>query len=244
MGKAFRGVFIILCFLFLFQHFVQAQSLSIKVKDNDRKAMVGATVQLINLSDSLTLYKTTDVKGVALYENIANGLYSLKISYVGFETIERTISVKPEKRNFEYQLMESSVSLDAVTITAKRPLITQEDDKMIIDPEPIASISSNTLEVLESTPGMYVDQDGGIFLNSATPATIYINGREQKMSQQDVTTMLRNLPPGSVQRIEVLRTPSTKYDAASSGGIINIVLKKGVKLGRFGTLSSGFNQGK
>lgn len=91
---------------------------------------------------------------------------------------------------------------------------------------------------------MYVDQDGGIFLNSATPAKIYINGREQKMSNQDVSTILQSLPPGSVQRIEVMRTPSTKYDAASSGGIINIILKKGVKIGRFGSLTAGANQSK
>ena len=71
-----------------------------------------------------------------------------------------------------------------------------------------------TLEVLESVPGMYVDQDGGIFLNSATPAKVYINGREQKMSNQDISTILQSLPPGSVQKIEVMRTPSTKYDAS------------------------------
>ena len=56
--------------------------------------------------------------------------------------------------------------------------------------------------------------------------------------------ILQSLPPGSVEKIEVLRTPSTKYDAASSGGIINVVLKKGVKIGRFGSLKAGLNQGK
>ncbi|MDV7392755.1 TonB-dependent receptor plug domain-containing protein, partial [Arthrospira platensis SPKY1] len=107
----------------------------------------------------------------------------------------------------------------------------------------MVSISSNALELLETVPGMFVDPDGGIFLNNATPAQIYINGREQRMSQQDMASILRSLPPGSIQRIEVLRTPSTRYDAASSGGIVNIVLKKGVKLGRFGSVNAGFNQG-
>lgn len=222
----------------------QAQPLSVKVRDTNREPLTGATVQLIALPDSTPVYKTTDTKGLARFDDVKNGLYLLRISFVGFETSEKMLNLRQERRYFEYQLKEASVALGEVTITAKRPLITQEDDKMIIDPEPMVAISTNTLEVLESTPGLYVDQDGGIYLNSATPAVIFINGREQKMSTQDINTLLRNLPPGSVQRIEVLRTPSTKYDASSSGGIVNIVLKKGVKLGQFGTATAGFNQGK
>ncbi|MBK6949284.1 MAG: TonB-dependent receptor plug domain-containing protein [Haliscomenobacter sp.] len=90
----------------------------------------------------------------------------------------------------------------------------------------MANTSTNTLEILEKTPGLFVDQDGNIYLTSATPAVVYINGREQRMGAQDIAGILRSLPPDNIQRIEVLRTPSTKYDAASSGGIVNVVLKK------------------
>jgi len=221
-----------------------SQSINLNIRDDEKNAMIGATLQLLYLTDSVIAYKTTDQKGQAVFNNLNDGLYVLTISYVGFETLEKYLTVKGDNRVYHFKLQPSVLGLDAFTVTAKRPMITQEDDKMIIDPEPIASLSSNTLEVLESTPGLYVDQDGGIFLSSATPAAIYINGREQKMSNQDITNLLRNLPPGSVQRIEVMRTPSARYDAASSGGIINIVLKKGVKLGRFGSVNAAMNQGK
>lgn len=222
-----------------------AQSLNITVKDHENKALPGATVQLISLKDSVSMYAVTDLKGKALFSKTSEGLHTLKISFIGFNTLEKSITIKNEGggRNLEYRLTESSTSLDAVTITAVRPLIRQEGDKMIIDPIPLAGISTNTLEVLESTPGLYVDQDGGIFLTSATPAVVYINGREQKLSSQDISNLLHSLPPESIQRIEVMRTPSTKYDAASSGGVINIVLKKGVKIGRFGSVNAGLNQG-
>src|SRR5205085_10617655 len=75
-------------------------------------------------------------------------------------------------------------------------------------------------------------------------ATVYINGREQKMSAADIATMLKNLPPNSIASIEILRTPSAKYDASNSGGIVNIVLKKGVKIGLTGSITLGLNQGK
>src|SRR5215217_5824692 len=98
--------------------------------------------------------------------------------------------------------------------------------------------------MLEKTPGLFVDQDGNIYLSSTTPATVYINGREQKMSAADMATLLKNLPPTAIASIEILRTPSAKYDASGSGGIVNIILKKGVKIGLTGSVTTGLNQGK
>jgi iron complex outermembrane recepter protein len=219
------------------------QPLSISVKDGSGSPLPGAVVSLIHLPDSVKANTFTNGNGVAVFEKAAQGIYLLRVSHLNFHAIEKTIMVKGGKQEYDILLTDKVRELEVITVTARRPLITQEDDKMIIDPEPIANTSTNTLEVLEATPGLFVDQDGGIYLNSATPAVVYINGREQKMSNQDINTILRSLPPGSVQRIEVLRTPSTKYDAASSGGIINIVLKKGVKIGRFGSVNGGMNQG-
>ncbi len=219
------------------------QSVSVSVRDSQRNPLAGATVSLTSISDSVSAFASTNLSGIAEFKSVKKGLYKLSISYIGFETLERNINVKSDSEKFDYRLNESAFALDEITIAAERPLIRYEYDKMIIDPEPIADISTNTLEVLENTPGLFVDQDGGIYLSSASPAVVYINGREQKMSNQDITTLLRSIPPGSIERIEVMRTPSTKYDAASTGGIINIILKKGVKIGRFGTLRAGMNQG-
>lgn len=221
-----------------------AQSLQITVKDAKKVPLTGAAVQLTFLPDSTRFTGITDEQGVVKFEQTEAGLYAVNISYIGYETQDKAISLKAGINNrFEYSLREDGLTLGEVTVTARRPLIRQEDDKMIIDPEPLASISTSTLEVLEKTPGLFVDQEGGIYLNSSTPAQILINGREQRMSTQDIATILQSLPPGSVQRIEVLRTPSTKYDAASSGGIVNVILKKGIKIGRTGSVSLGMNQG-
>jgi hypothetical protein len=76
-----------------------------------------------------------------------------------------------------------------------------------------------------------------------TPASIYINGREMKMSAADVATMLKSLPPNSIEKIEIMRTPSAKYDASGSGGIVNVVLKKGIKIGMTGSVNAGVQQG-
>ena len=244
MKFPFAKLLILFTFCFGIHIFTHAQSQRFLVKDHENLPMIGATIKLIALPDSTIKHSTTNNAGIAIFESVKNGLYEIQITYVGFETITKNISIKPERKTIDFKMSQQSVFLGEVAIVARRPLIRQEDDKTIIDPEPIAETSTNTLEILESTPGIYVDQDGGIFLSGAAPASVFINGREQKMSSQDITTLLQNLPPGSVQQIEILRTPSTKYDAASTGGILNIVLKKGVKIGRFMTLSAGMNQGK
>ena len=220
------------------------QSINIKVKDNSNQPLISATIQLISVADSsVKIFGTTDKSGLAEINKVKDGLYIIKISYIGFQTIEKTISVKEGSRSYNYTLKEKSLSLNEVTISAEKPIIRQEEDKMIIDPKPLVGISTNTLEVLENTPGLFVDYESGIYLSSTSPAVIFVNGREQKLSTQDMINLLRNLPPGSIEKIEVMRTPSTKYDAASSGGIINVILKKGIKIGRFGNINAGMNQG-
>jgi hypothetical protein len=64
-----------------------------------------------------------------------------------------------------------------------------------------------------------------------------------KMSASDIATLLKSLPPDAISKIEIVRTPSAKYDATSSGGIVNVVLKKGVKIGMTGSINTGMQQG-
>jgi iron complex outermembrane recepter protein len=222
---------------------VFGQTLTISVLETDKKPLPGAAVELKSITDSAKMVALTDNTGMAVFEKLPQGIYTLHITFLGFQPVEKTILVKSVKQRYEFQLSEEALSLGEVTVKGNRPLIRQEDDKMIIDPEPLVNISTNTLEILESTPGLFVDTEGSIYLSTSSPAVILINGREQKMGSQDIATILRGLPPGSVKQIEVIRSPSSKYAASSSGGIINIVLKKGMKAGRFGSLNLGMNQG-
>jgi len=242
MKNIYRILIVIICSALVFSSF--GQNIIVSVKDTSGNVLIGAQVKLTKLPDSSKLYSVTDKSGIALFKSVSNGNYIIMISYVGFRALKNNVSITSLHRSLEYRLKENSAQLGEAVVTAKRPLIRQEDDKMIIDPMPLVSSSTNALEVLEKTPGLYVDQDGGIYITSASPAAIYINGSEQKMSADDIATLLKSLPPGSVEKIEVMRTPSTKYDASTSGGIINIILKKGVKLGRSGSITAGMNQGK
>ncbi|HMC98905.1 MAG TPA: outer membrane beta-barrel family protein, partial [Ferruginibacter sp.] len=156
---------------------------------------------------------------------------------------ERYVGVADKSLSITVMMKRNVTGLSNVVVVAKKPLVKQEDDKTIVDAEVLAQSSTNAYEVLERTPGAIVDQDGNVYLNSNSPATIQINGREVKLSAADLASLLKSLPAGSVSKIEILRNPSAKYDAESSGGIVNIVLKKGVKIGTSGTVNVGYFQG-
>jgi hypothetical protein len=232
-------------FLLIFS-VLQAQERSVKIRaTNDKKEpLPSATITLIDQADS-TQRNTmvADSTGTAVFLLTKDHLYTINISAVNYTAFEKGILYTGTQTNFTYSLEPAGKTLGGVVVTSKRPLIRQQDDMTIVDPEPIANSSTNGYEIIEKTPGLFVDQDGNIYINSLTPATVRINGREMKMSSSDIATLLKSLPPNSIDRIEILRTPSAKYDASGGGGMVNVVLKKGVKLGMTGSVNAGWQQG-
>jgi iron complex outermembrane recepter protein len=210
----------------------------------------GKNDSVYNSSIQLYLLPDTTLQATQLFKPGGNSFtvthfskYIIKASSIGFETVSKTINVTDKPVTAALFLKRSTTNLKAVTVVAKKPLIKQEDDKTIVDATVLANSSTSAYEVLEKTPGAIVSQDGDIYLSSTTPATVFINGREMKLSSTDLASLLKSLPANSVSKIEILRNPSAKYDAASSGGIVNIVLKKGVKLGSSGSVNMGHYQG-
>ncbi len=224
--------------------FTQQVSISIRVRDEKNAGVNAATVELAKRDDSVFLYKKfTDSVGHARFNLPGNGQYRIRITSVGYKELEKGITVNAGETNFNFILEHLARSLKEVVIKSQKPLMKQEEDKTIVDPENLVAASTNGYEVLEKTPGLFIDQDGNIYISSLTPATVQINGRDLKMSAADMATLLKNLPPGSIDKIEVVRTPSAKYDASSTGGIVNVVLKKGFKIGLTGSVNAGMQQG-
>ncbi|MFZ1529545.1 MAG: outer membrane beta-barrel protein [Ferruginibacter sp.] len=220
----------------------QNTQLNISLNNTNKLDSVDATATLYQLPDSVRI--TTKALNDSVSFNVpVNKTYLLQLSAVGKKTVLKNIQVKNLPLNVNISMVNNASDLEGVVVVAKRSFIKQEDDKTIVDAEPLSTTSSNAYEVLEKTPGAVLI-DGNVYLNSSTPAVIQINGREVKMSAEEVSALLKNLPANSVVKIEILRTPSAKYDASSSGGIINIVLKKGVKLGTSGSVNAEYSQGR
>ncbi len=232
--------------LFLAASVAKAQDIpvTIRVINTKKEPVTFATIIVTDRADTNQIIKkVADSSGKAVFQLKKNGQYAVSISSVNYQPIDKGIILSGGQTVFNFTAETLPKSLQGVVVTSKKPLMRQEDDKTIIEPENLAATSTNGYEIIEKTPGLFVDQDGNIYINSLTPATIQINGRDMKMSAQDVATMLKNLPPNSIARIEIVKTPSAKYDASGSGGIVNVVLKKGVKIGMTGSISAGMQQG-
>lgn len=231
-------------FFFITPLILSAQQKILIQTVTDKGTPVGfATLIIKAKKNTPDLYRITDSTGsstVSLYK----GEYTLTIQRIGYYPIDQKINIPTADSIIQIELKIDSRPMQEIVVTARKPLLRQEDDKTIVDPEPIAQGTTNAYEVMERIPGVFMDQDGNIYLNSTSPSAIWINGREQRMSTADVATILKSLPPNSIDRIEIVRTPSARYDASGGGGIVNVILKKNVKIGLTGSVNAGVNQGK
>ncbi|MEO5984220.1 MAG: hypothetical protein ABIP80_01875, partial [Ferruginibacter sp.] len=229
----------------LLSHSSLAQSLQlhIDIKQGKPDKNIPLTAVLTEVPQG-NIVSTIVFKTSASFNIQPQTTYLLKLSAVGIQEFGKMIKIDDSSLTVLIDLQNKTSSLGNVTVVSRKPLIRQEDDKTIVDAEVLAQSSSNAYEILEKVPGAVVDQDGNVYLNSATPAMIQINGRDVKLNSADLASLLKSLPANSVVKIEVLRSPSAKYDASSSGGILNIVLKKGVKIGTNGSVNVGYFQGR
>jgi hypothetical protein len=125
------------------------------------------------------------------------------------------------------QLVTLVKKLGDVTVTATRPLVVQQDDRLVYNVEDDPSAKSESAsDILRKTPYVNVDGDGAIQVNGQTNFRVLLNGRETALFSQNVKEALKGFPGATISRIEVITSPSAKYDAEGVGGIINIITKK------------------
>lgn len=214
----------------------------IRLSSRAGEYVVGATITLISERDSTVRWiRVTDTMGMARFPFQA-GKYRLTAEAISYSTINKLITLSSSEEVKIIMEQDASI-MQGVVITGRKPLMRQEDDKTIIDPEPIVLGSTSAYEVMEKIPGLFMDQEGNIFLNSTSPSAIWINGREQRMGVAEIAVILKSLPPNAIDRIELIRTPSARYDASGGGGIVNVILKKNIRIGLTGSVSAGLNQG-
>lgn len=242
MSRPFRSVIVFFLLLAAFPSHAQETVLRVAVTAADGSPIPFATLVVYRTGRD-SVGRVTDSSGFALLVRRKGAALRIRALALSYLPQEARLPSSDTSRTLVIRLEPDKRALEHVVVVARKPLLRQEDDKTIVDPEPVAASSTNAYEILEKVPGVFADPDGNVYLSSTTPARIYINGIEQKISNADIATLLKSLPPNAVEKIEILRTPSARFDASGSGGILNIVLKKNVRLGITGSITTGFNQG-
>ena len=139
---------------------------------------------------------------------------------------------------------DSSKMLQRVTIKANVPLVVHQLDKTVVNiGQNITTEGMTVWEALRKLPGVQVTPDGQITLNGKPGVNVLIDGKTTYLSAGDLQALLDGMEASGIQRIELMSNPSAKYDAAGTGGIINIIRKKNTKAGLNGSFNAGVTQG-
>ncbi|MNK01715.1 hypothetical protein D3C87_195210 [compost metagenome] len=133
---------------------------------------------------------------------------------------------------------DSATTLSNVTISARKALIKQEIDRLSYDLQADPDSKSNSmLEMMKKIPMLSVDADDNLELKGGSNYKILINGRPSAMMERNLKEVLRSMPASTIQRVEVITTPPSKYDAEGLVGIINIITNKKLAPGYNGTVN-------
>lgn len=214
------------------------------------KGIEAASVQLIAIlpgsvqgqyKDSAIRGMLTRANGDFSFENIkSSDSVRIEISAIGYEPLTEFVTISnSENKAFEkdfgnIKMQPEITKLEDVTIVASAPSSVMSIDRKIFTADKIITSSGGTaIDIMKNIPSVSVDIDGNLELRNSAPQ-VFVDGRPTVLT-------LDQIPADHVDRVELITNPSAKFDASSSGGIINVVLKKNKRVGLNGlfTISGG-----
>jgi hypothetical protein len=207
------------------------------------KPLPAATLVFIDSTNKELLKTIADSNGHFILSHRLQGLCTVVISYTGYNPY----------RHGPFDLSMSDLgkirltvmgTLDEVTVQAKQQLIEMEGGNIVFNvAKSIHAQGVDALEVLKKAPGIFVDNQQSIFLNGRQGALIMIDGKQTYLSGRELADLLKSMPSSAIKSIEIINTPTAKYDASGSAGIINIKTNKSQVKGFSGMVTTGISFG-
>ena len=222
--RFYKPFFCLFIFILLCSQKVDAQFLiKGKIMGSDGQPVEMAEVVLLKKDSVALVSKLSDVNG-KFELNVANGDYLFNIRLLG-QMLHRQMLQVTDHLDLGTISIENARALKEIVVTGKKPLFESRADRFVFNIENSSlSIGNNTWDVLRQTPLLQVEQEK-LSIVGAQNATVYINDRKSILRGKDLYQYLRSMPSDNIVRIEIITSPSAKYDA-SDGAIINLVLKK------------------
>lgn len=195
-----------------------------------KEAIPYATIAMVDPATGTPVDGTlADGGGKFSMDKVKHGEYNIQVSFIGYE-IKTINNVKIGDKKVDLGqilLSESEETLEEVTIEGQRAMIEEKVDRTVYNAEQDASNKGgDAADVLRKVPMLTVDLDGNVSMRGSQNIRVLINNRPSTITAGSVADALKQIPADMIKSVEVITSPSAKYDAEGSAGIINIITKK------------------
>lgn len=204
-----------------------------------------ATVVISNPTDGkIVSGGSANEKGDFNFKVVA-GTYNVSFEFMSFKT--QTLKAREINKSTDFgniYLIESATTLEEVELIAEKTTVEIKLDKKIYNVGKDLTVRGGTVsDVLDNVPSVSVDVEGNVALRGNDNVRILINGKPSGLVGLNSTDALRQLPSESIERVEVITSPSARYDAEGTGGILNIILRRSKLQGLNGAITTnvGYN---
>ena len=216
---------------------------SLVIVNEYQQPVNGATIRMLK-NGKVVNSTVAGEDGQAVFNVVNKGLYRFLISSTGYQPKTTDEYQLPGPGSDTVRLLPLNSSLQEVKVIGRTPAVEIKRDKTVVNVEAsVTNTGSTVLEVLERSPGVTVDRNGGISLNGKQHVLVMIDDRPTYLSGDDLNNLLSSMNASQVSRIELITNPSAKYDATGSGGVINIRTKKSNSNGLNGSFTTSYGQG-
>ncbi|MCD8193290.1 MAG: TonB-dependent receptor [Tannerellaceae bacterium] len=240
----------LLAMLFISGNLVLAQSGPGSISGRIFDASTNEPLEFVNIavtrkgdSGAVPRGVISDENGNFNIPNLPYAAYQLQISFIGYQTHEQEVTLSANRKTITLPpiyLSEDALMLNEVQVVGMRSQMRFEIDKKVFNvDQDIASTGGSASDILSNIPSVEVDNEGEVSLRGNSSVTIWINGKASGLSADNRAQILEQLPAESIEKIEVITNPSSKYSPEGTAGIINIVLKQDRKGGYYGSAQAG-----
>jgi hypothetical protein len=242
----------ILCLL-LFCHGIASAQSAGKIKGIVQFPAASETIPISLLAaadKTLVKAQISEADGSFEFAGLNNGNYLLVIDDAKYNLYQsNAIAITSEQPEIVWPtiilVVATANKLSEVNVRQKKSIIENKIDKTVVNVDAMITVAGgDAMDVLEKSPGIFVDQNGTITFKGKSGVAVFIDDKPTYLSGSELEAYLKSLPASTLNQIELMTNPPAKYDAAGGAGIINIITKKSKARGFNGSFTSRVSQGR
>ncbi len=210
------------------------------VKSSGGEEIEYATVVFTDKAGEYVAGATT-AEGGSFSVAVADGDYVVEVSFVGYKTLRRDVTVSGTVDMGDIVLEPEALEVDEVVVRGRAVTHRADGYSLALGDSKIAE-GRNAREALRYVPGLWIDSNEDIKINGQGGVQVMINERIVTMSSGELLRYLEGISAEDVKSIDVVRSAGAKYDAAVGGAVLKINLRNRKMNGVFGNVSMAYER--